>query len=378
MPFGGLLVGGIGAASSIIGGIIGGGAAKKAGAQVKAAGDKSAADVNTAEALQQGYVSGAAGEGQTRIDQGKIQANAGLEGDRNREYDQLNPYLDVGKQSTTSFAQATAPGGSLTKQFAAPTADEAANTPGFQFQYDQGQKALQRSAAAAGSLMGGGTLKASAQYGQGLASTYYQNAYNNALNTFQTNRNNTIGTLMAGTQIGQTATGQYNQATQNAGDLMSGNTTGAARDSANLGQQAAEFNSAQQLSANKVAGDFSMQGAQGQAAGTVGQGNSWQNALNGVAGAAGFGLRSAYGPQVGDVPGGSRGYQPGPGQYNPSAYTWSQQNPGAPPSVGPTPQGLQPYSTPTFQSSSYIPKPYNPRTAGGSMVPRNQPQAEVT
>ncbi|MFS6633863.1 hypothetical protein, partial [Staphylococcus aureus] len=83
------------------------------------------------------------------------------------------------------------PGGELTKQFTQPTGSEVEQTPGFQFQMDEGSKAIQRAAAASGGLRGGGTLKALEQYSHGLASTYYNDAFNRALTTFQTNRNNT-------------------------------------------------------------------------------------------------------------------------------------------------------------------------------------------
>lgn len=71
--------------------------------------------------------------------------------------------------------------------FQAPTAAQAAATPGYQFAYQQGLQALQQSEAATGAL-GGAAAKAAQQYGQGLASTTYQQAYGNALNQFQTNQ----------------------------------------------------------------------------------------------------------------------------------------------------------------------------------------------
>lgn len=49
--------------------------------------------------------------------------------------------------------------------------------PGYQFRLKEGEKAIQRSAAARGNLMSGGTMKALAQYGQGMASQEYSNAY---------------------------------------------------------------------------------------------------------------------------------------------------------------------------------------------------------
>jgi len=52
------------------------------------------------------------------------------------------------------------------------------SAPGFQFRIAEGQKALERSAAARGTLLTGGTLKAITRYGQDFASNEYNNRYN--------------------------------------------------------------------------------------------------------------------------------------------------------------------------------------------------------
>jgi len=49
--------------------------------------------------------------------------------------------------------------------------------PSYQWRFNEGQRAVDRSAAAGGSLYSGGTLKALARYGQGLASTEFQNDF---------------------------------------------------------------------------------------------------------------------------------------------------------------------------------------------------------
>jgi hypothetical protein len=53
--------------------------------------------------------------------------------------------------------------------------------PGYAFRLSEGQKALDRSAAARGGLISGGALKAAQRFGQDLGSQEYQNAYNRAL-----------------------------------------------------------------------------------------------------------------------------------------------------------------------------------------------------
>ena len=51
-------------------------------------------------------------------------------------------------------------------------------TPGYQFQVDEGNRAITRSAAAKGALNSGGILAELAKYGQGMASTEYGNQVN--------------------------------------------------------------------------------------------------------------------------------------------------------------------------------------------------------
>lgn len=83
--------------------------------------------------------------------------------------------------------------------------------PGYAFRMSEGQKALERSAAARGGLNSGATLKALTRYGQDMGSQEYQNAYNRFTND-QSNRFNRLSGLAG---LGQTATGSITQAGQN-------------------------------------------------------------------------------------------------------------------------------------------------------------------
>ena len=101
--------------------------------------------------------------------------------------------------------------------------------PGYAFRLSEGMKALDRTAASRGGLLSGATLKGAQQYGQGLASQEYQNAYNryqanraaqeqaygNAYNRFQTERINTLAPLQSLAGVGQSASQQAQQASQN-------------------------------------------------------------------------------------------------------------------------------------------------------------------
>jgi hypothetical protein len=112
--------------------------------------------------------------------------------------------------------------------------------PGYAFRLSEGQKALDRQAAARGGLISGGALKAAQRFGQDLGSQEYQSAYNRALTGYGTDvaRENQLynrQAAMAG--IGQTATNLVGQAGQNyatsAGNLMTG--AGAAQAAGQVG-----------------------------------------------------------------------------------------------------------------------------------------------
>jgi len=68
--------------------------------------------------------------------------------------------------------------------FEVPTAESVLNEPGYQFRSQQGQDALQRSAASKGLLRSGGTLKDLIQYGQNFASNEYNNSFQRALQAY--------------------------------------------------------------------------------------------------------------------------------------------------------------------------------------------------
>ncbi len=115
------------------------------------------------------------------------------------------------------------PGGTFT----APTAAQAEATPGYKFALNQGEKAVGAGASANGSLLTGGTLNAENQFGQGLATTNYNNTYNQALQSYNTNYNtwannqaNQFNRLAAVAGMGQTSAQTLgNQGVQSAGQV---------------------------------------------------------------------------------------------------------------------------------------------------------------
>jgi hypothetical protein len=93
----------------------------------------------------------------------------------------------------------------------------------------EGQKALDRQAAARGGLISGGALKAAQRFGQEMGSQEFGNAYNRALTSYGTDvaRENQLYNRQAALAgIGQTSTNLVGQAGQNyatsAGNLMTG------------------------------------------------------------------------------------------------------------------------------------------------------------
>lgn len=87
--------------------------------------------------------------------------------------------------------------------------------PGYAFRLSEGQKALERSAAARGGLLSGGTGKALQRFGQEMGSQEYTNAFNR----YQAERTARLQPLQSLTGMGQ-STGQQ---ISNAGQQMASN-----------------------------------------------------------------------------------------------------------------------------------------------------------
>jgi len=100
--------------------------------------------------------------------------------------------------------------------------DQFQQDPGYGFRLSEGQKALDRQAAARGGLISGSALKAAQRYGQDMGSQEYMNAFNR----YQTERNAQLNPLQSLAGVGQTTANQLGQfgATNaaNVGNLMTG------------------------------------------------------------------------------------------------------------------------------------------------------------
>lgn len=76
--------------------------------------------------------------------------------------------------------------------------------PGYQFRLGEGEKSINRAAAARGTFNSGGTLKALQRYGQDYASGEFSNAYNR----YNADRTNIFNRLSAISGLGQTTSAQ--------------------------------------------------------------------------------------------------------------------------------------------------------------------------
>jgi len=125
-------------------------------------------------------------------------------------------------------------------------------TPGYEWNYAQGMRAVNNSAASRGLGLSGAQLKGAETFASGLADNTYQNQYNNALTQYQTN---------------------YNAAANNVNRLLS---------LLGIGQSSATQTGAYGMQSAANQGNYLTSGANAQASGTVGSANALTGALNGI------------------------------------------------------------------------------------------------
>lgn len=113
------------------------------------------------------------------------------------------PWLEAGGRALTKLEGAV---DYTPFSYNAMTAD-----PGYAFRLSEGQKALDRQAAARGGLISGGALKAAERYGQDMGSQEYTNAFNR----YQVERQAKLQPLQSLAGVGQTTAANLGQAGQN-------------------------------------------------------------------------------------------------------------------------------------------------------------------
>ena len=120
-------------------------------------------------------------------------ANAAAERDlalRTRMYEEgiarQQPFYQAGVNALPQYVSGIQAGGELVRGF---TPADFTTDPGYAFRLSEGQKGLDRQAAARGGLISGGALKAAQRYGQEMGSQEYSNAYNRFRETQGLRRN---------------------------------------------------------------------------------------------------------------------------------------------------------------------------------------------
>jgi hypothetical protein len=127
---------------------------------------------------------------------------------------------NTARQQTSVDSGNPADYGKLLQNFSAA---DFTKDPGYDFRLSEGNKALERSAAAKGGVQSGGTLKALTDYNQNFAS----NEYNNAYNRFNTDKLNTANLLLGTAGMGQVSLGQQaNLGTATAGQIADNTANG--------------------------------------------------------------------------------------------------------------------------------------------------------
>ena len=145
-------------------------------------------------------------------------ANAAAQQDidlRRRMYEEdvarRQPFYQAGVNALPGYVSGIAPGGELVRGFT--QADYQAD-PGYAFRLAEGQKALDRQAAARGGLISGGALKAAQRYGQEMGSQEFGRAYERFRDTQGLRRNALAGVVgFAPTAAGSMAAGGQSYAT---------------------------------------------------------------------------------------------------------------------------------------------------------------------
>lgn len=154
------------------------------------------------------------------------------------------PWLSAGKSGLENLqAMEALPGQGWDKTFTPPTAAEAAQYPGYQFQLEQGKGALENSAAAKGALYSGNTQEALVNYAEKAGQSDYTNVYNQAFQQYLQQygqHNDQLNRLSALSGVGQTAASTLGQEGQAAASNISNiNMTGGAQQGQDLQNAAA-------------------------------------------------------------------------------------------------------------------------------------------
>lgn len=173
---------------------------------------------------------GQAQQAENALREREAKSAAALKESQGQAVQGYQPYQQFGIESTNRLAtlMGLRPGEGSGSLMEMPTMAQLQMDPSYQFQFDQGMRAVNASAAARGLGQSGANIKGAQEFGQNLASTNYGAAYNR----FMQNRNNQIAMLQGGVGTGMNAA-------QGAGNAYLNTGSNLANVFGNVGQQLA-------------------------------------------------------------------------------------------------------------------------------------------
>lgn len=304
-----LIGAGVSAGGSLLGGLFGASAAKKASQQQIAAAQAAQAKVeDTVRQVNPGITSAAnqiSDEGNTSAkflagQTGEIARNAaaGVDTATQTANARLDPYAKAGTDALGRITTGLEVGG----QFNTPIdVGDLSKDPAYQHRLKTGAEIIQKQRASRGAATGGGALKDLETFAQGEASSEYDKIYNRKSTELRDlfSRNQQVsddGRLAAGVQ-GQNDIGSAKYGgdiTTDASRFGSALQQDAVTHGGNLRMDAVNTTSSNTINGARTAADLLTQQGNAQAAGTIGRANALGGAVSGAASAVGNGL-SLYG-----------------------------------------------------------------------------------
>lgn len=291
------ILGGIGMATNFLGGLFGG-KAKKTAAQIQAEAAAAAGRhvedtvASTNPAVLQAAkdaggnliaTAGTAADDATRI---ANEGAANVTGAVTNANKLLDPYTQAGSTAADVLNAGIAPGGDFNK---VPTQADLQMDPGYEWRQKQAEQALERSAAAHGGVNGGGFQRDLNREIQGAASQEYQAAFNRFQTSTQNRFANVYGVAGLGQQAATTQGGRMVQGSEFNADQLNNTSrfggtlrTGATQTAGGWDIDATNLTTGRTNEGSRIAGDYTVQGANAKAAGTVAASDSLWNGIGGA------------------------------------------------------------------------------------------------
>jgi hypothetical protein len=270
--------------TSIIGGVQGASAAHHAADAQKQGYTQAGQTVDTAVQNANPILSTAADAAGGKVQDAAAAAGTGVTNAAGGANALLQPYIDNGTAASNKYTNLTQAGFNFNPS-------DLQNTPGYQFALQQGLKGTNAAASAAGTLGSGGNLKAAANYATGLASTTYQQQYQDALQGYQAN----VNSLLPGMQQGLTASGQAGSNLLGAAQYSGSTNLAGAQYAGNAGMWAGGQQASNLVNAGVYKGNTQIGSGNAQAQGDIGAANSWNSMLGGIGSAGNQVLAAGFG-----------------------------------------------------------------------------------